>query len=329
MKEKLNIFWFRRDLRLNDNAGLYHALSQGNLSVLPIFIFDKNILDHLPPKDARVEFLHNRLGQMSEELEQLGSTIKVFYGKPEEIWSQIIESFNVDTVYTNHDHEPYALERDQQVHELLSTKGITFKTYKDHVLFEKDEVLKDDGKPYTVFTPYKRKWYEKLNSKIENGISFYLKPYPTEQYFHKFVKAPQEALPTLESMGFNHTEIVIPSTVVPQKIIQEYDQKRDFPAINGTSMLGIHFRFGTISIRDKALKALSINTTYLNELIWRDFYSMILAHFPHVVNNAFRPEYDQIQWVNNEAHFEAWKNGKTGYPIVDAGMRQLNATGYM
>jgi deoxyribodipyrimidine photo-lyase len=329
MKQKIKIFWFRRDLRLLDNAGLYHALSSDHVPVLPIFIFDKHILDKLPSMDARVDFIHKTLMNLSEELQKLGSAIKVFYGQPEVIWQTILEEYDVQSVFTNHDYEPYAISRDEKVKQILDQKDIQMHTFKDHVIFEGGEVLKDDGKPYTVFTPYKRKWYEKLNSRIENGEYFYFKAYPTEKYFNNLFLTAQEAIPSLQLMGFGESTITIPSTTVSQKIIANYDKTRDFPSINGTSLLGIHFRFGTISVREKALKALGLNTTYLNELIWRDFYSMILSHFPHIVHNSFREEYDQIPWLNNEADFEAWKMGKTGYPMVDAGMRQLNATGYM
>ncbi len=329
MQHKIKIFWFRRDLRLNDNAGLYRALTADATPVQPIFIFDKNILDHLQSNDARVNFLVDTIGVLAKELEALGSSLRVYYGKPEEIWQEILSEFEVESVYINHDYEPYALKRDAAVKSILIEKGIELHSFKDHVIFEKDEVVKDDGKPYTVFTPFKKKWYDKLNSRVENGEYYYLKAYPTEKYFSNLTKSSPFIIPTLKEMGFAPSEIGIPPTVVPQKIIANYDETRNFPAINGTSRLGIHFRFGTLSIREKALKALDLNATYLSELIWRDFYSMILSHFPNIVHNSFRPEYDNIQWVNNPHQMEAWKLGKTGYPIVDAGMRELNATGYM
>lgn len=336
--QKINYFWFRRDLRLEDNAGLYHALKAG-LLVQPIFIFDKNILDDLEDKtDARVTFIHQQIERISEELKALGSTILVKYGRPTEVWQEIAAQPNIDTVFANHDYEPYALERDSAIQSLLSARGIGFITFKDHVVFEKNEVVKDDGLPYTVFTPYSRKWLAKLDSRMSNmkgangeqvPVSFFLKSYPTLRYAGQLAKAEQQSIPSLAEMGFETSTLTFPRTDVAQGIIRQYDQTRDFPAINGTSRLGLHFRFGTISIREKARKALSLNKTYLNELIWRDFYAMILSHFPHVVGNPFRAEYSQVPWQNDERMFKAWCDGRTGYPLVDAGMRELNNTGYM
>jgi deoxyribodipyrimidine photo-lyase len=348
----INIFWFRRDLRLNDNAGLYHAL-KSDKPVLPIFIFDKNILDKLEDRDdARFSFLHDTLTELKAELEAKGSTLQVYYGTPETIWKDITDNYNIDTVFTNKDYEPYALKRDGALKTFFQSQGIDFQLFKDHVIFENDEVTKDDGLPYTVFTPYSKKWKTKLESQIEEhegkNISYFLKPYPSEKYFSNLIEreylrkeietlnpkseiVPPLSIPTLESMNFNRSSIPIPSKTVARSIIKTYDTTRNFPALpNSTSKLGIHFRFGTISIREKALAAQGLNETYLNELIWRDFYSMILQHFPHIgAGQAFRPEYDRIEWRNNEKEFQLWCAGKTGYPIVDAGMRELNATGYM
>ena len=332
----INIFWFRRDLRLQDNAGLYHALKSDN-PVLPIFIFDKKILDYLEdPDDARVTFLHDTLTELKAELEALGSTLLVFYGNPIDVFKKITAEYAIQKVFTNHDYEPYPLQRDKEIKEFLNAQNIDFQTFKDHVIFEYDEVTKDDGKPYTVFTPYSRKWKAKLNSRLidDNGqkISFYLEPYPTEKYFDNFSKniTPLSIL-TLESMNFKRSSISIPSKTVARNVVMNYDKTRNFPALaQGTSRLGIHYRFGTVSIRAKALAAMSLNETYLNELIWRDFYSQILQHFPHIgEGKAFRPEYDRIAWRDDETAFQKWCDGKTGYPIVDAGMRELNATGYM
>lgn len=336
--QQINYFWFRRDLRLEDNAGLYHALKSG-LPVQGIFIFDKNILDDLTDKtDPRVTFLHQEIERLSLELQSFGSSILVKYGRPMEVWSELVVKGDIGAVYTNHDYEPYALERDGAVGVLLSGHGIAFHTYKDHVIFEKNEVLKDDGTPYTVFTPYSRKWLSKLESRTSltdlgaggsPPTSFYLKSYPTLRYSHCFTKNAQARILALDEMGFQRSEQTIPSREVSQGLIKQYDQTRDFPAIHGTSKLGIHFRFGTISIREKARKALALNKTYLNELIWRDFYAMILSHFPKVVGQPFRSEYARVPWLNDEKDFKAWCEGKTGYPLVDAGMRELNATGYM
>lgn len=321
--QPISIFWFRRDLRLHDNAGFYHALKSG-LPVLPIFIFDPQILDKLSNKsDKRVTFIHQQLHKLKQELTALGSDLLVQYATPHQAWQNIIKQYDVKQVYTNHDYEPYAIKRDKEIGELLALKQIGFNTYKDQCIFEHNEVLKDDGKPYTVFTPYSKKWKAKLTA-------FYVKAYPNQKYFNNLVKVDKpSAIPSLASMGFEPSSFLFPSTEVAQSIIKNYDKTRDFPGIVGTSKLGIHFRFGTISIREKARKALALNQTYLNELIWRDFYMQILAHFPHVIQGAFRPEYDLIEWRNNEKEFDAFCQGKTGYPIVDAGMRELNTTGYM
>lgn len=336
--KKVSIFWFRRDLRIADNAGLYHAL-KSDTPILPLFIFDKNILERLEDRrDARVTFIHRTITELKNQLADLGSTILVKYGKPIDIWQELVTNWDIQAVYTNRDYEPYALERDSMIEQFLSAKTIPFYTYKDHVIFEKEEVLKDDGKPYTVFSPYGRKWRKKLASnmievKNEQGTaeraSFYLQSYPTEQYVDSLYLTKPLAIPSLSDMGFEASTLTIPSKEVSRRIIKNYDKTRNFPALLGTSRLGIHFRFGTISIREKARRAAILNDTYLNELIWRDFYSMILAHFPHVATNAFRPKYEAIPWRKDEEQFKAWCAGKTGYPIVDAGMRELNQTGYM
>ncbi|MBX2926886.1 MAG: deoxyribodipyrimidine photo-lyase [Saprospiraceae bacterium] len=332
--EPISIFWYRRDLRLNDNAGLYHAL-RGPYPVLPLFIFDTNILEDLEDKkDARVEFIHDHVAALSEQLAGMGSSIRVEHGDPATVWKQLLSTLPIGAVYTNRDYEPYALERDAAVKALLDGRGIPFRTFKDHVVFEQQEVVKDDGLPYTVFTPYSRKWRAKLQSRpkaaaTDSAQSFYLKSYPTEQYFDRFVKTPPAAVPLLESMGFERTGLVFPSAEVARGLIRNYDKTRNTPGIMGTSRLGIHFRFGTVSIREKARHALALNDTYLNELIWRDFYAMILANFPHVADRAFRPDYDRIAWRDDEDAFQRWCEGRTGYPLVDAGMRELSATGFM
>lgn len=335
--QAITLFWFRRDLRLQDNAGLYHAL-KSKFPVLPVFIFDTDILDQLEDsEDARVSFLHQRIAELQLELHSLGSSILVRYGKPAEVWPEILQDFVVAEVYTNHDYEPRAIQRDEQVKSLLAEQNIPFFSYKDQVIFEKLEVSKPDGKPYTVFTPYSRTWKTKLASQMEsfseNGtekrLSFFLKPYPCADHFSNFWHTDSLPLPGLSAMGFQASSIAIPPTTVGQSLIKTYDKTRDFPYLNGTSRLGIHFRFGTISIREKARRALELNETFLNELIWRDFYAQILTNFPHVAERSFRQEYDRIEWRNNEQEFEKWCTGKTGYPIVDAGMRELNATGFM
>ncbi len=322
MQQEVCIFWFRRDLRLHDNAGLYHALKSG-LPVLPIFIFDKNILEKLEDKaDRRVEFIYNALADIKSKLEAMGSSLQTYYDTPINAWQNITRKYTVKMVFTNHDYEPYAKQRDEQIGELLNQKGILFSTHKDQVIFEKDEVLKADGTPYTVYTPYSKVWKAKLTD-------FYLKPYPTQKYFSNFLKVEPLAAITLAEMGFIPTGKEFPSTTVASGIIKNFAQTRDIPSVNGTSKLSVHFRFGTVSIREKAAKAKAISEKYFNELIWREFYMSILWHYPHVVENAFRSEYDKIQWSNNEEHFAKWCEGKTGYPMVDAGMRELNETGYM
>ncbi|THU32005.1 deoxyribodipyrimidine photo-lyase [Niastella caeni] len=319
----INIFWFRRDLRLHDNAGLYHALKSNN-PVLPIFIFDTNILDQLPQKaDRRVTFIHDALKQMQQQLSETGSTLQAFHDTPLNAFKLLAQQYTIEQVFTNHDYEPYARERDEAIAQFLQQHNIAFHTYKDQVIFEKEEVVKDDGKPYTVFTPYSRKWKAALNE-------FYLKSYSTEKYFYNFYQQSIKPVPTLKSIGFEETGASFPSATFDNNIIQEYDQRRDFPAIAGTSRLGVHLRFGTISVRQLAKQATQLNDTFLNELIWRDFFQMILWHFPHVgKGKAFKAEYDFIQWRNKEDEFARWCAGNTGYPIVDAGMRELNATGFM
>jgi len=321
-KTLINIFWFRRDLRLDDNAGLYHAL-KGEHPVLTLFIFDKEILDQLEDKDdARVTFIYQTIEDINKELKKHGSTLLVLYDKAEHAWDHIIKTYDVANVYTNHDYEPYANKRDEVIAEKLKKHNINFKTYKDQVVFEKGEVAKSDGLPYTVYTPYMRKWYETLKP-------FYLKAYPTKKYFKNLFKADVLPVPSLKEMGFEKSDLPIPGKGY-KDVINDYAQKRDFPGVLGTSHIGLHLRFGTVSIRELAHTANSYNEkTWLNELIWREFYMMILHHFPKTMDHAFRPEYDRIKWVNDEEQFKAWCDGETGFPLVDAGMRELNATGYM
>ena len=316
------IFWFRRDLRLNDNAGLYHALKE-NESVLPIFIFDTDILNQLEDKaDARVEFIQQHIQKLQKQLVEFNSSILVSIGNPLEVFKNLINQYKITKVYTNHDYEPYAITRDKEIATLLQIFGASFHTFKDQVIFEKDEVVKDDQKPYTVFTPYMRKWKSNIKS-------FYTKAYPTQKYFSSLIKTQALTIPTLDEIGFKPSGINFPTMDLNENIIKEYKEQRDIPAISGTSKLSVHLRFGTVSIRQLVVKAQVLNETWLNELIWREFYMMILYHFPHVVSGAFKPNYNHIPWTNNEHHFELWCNGKTGYPIVDAGMRELNQTGFM
>ncbi|MFN8155415.1 MAG: deoxyribodipyrimidine photo-lyase [Bacteroidia bacterium] len=322
VKPEVVIHWFRRDLRLDDNAALYHALKSGK-PVVPVFIFDRNILDLLEDKsDKRVDFIHRRLTELQQELAKKGCSLDVRYGTPDTCWKELLKEYAVAAVYTNHDYEPYARKRDEEMLTFFGKHKIAFHTFKDQVIFEKEEVLKDDGKPYTVYTPYSKKWMAKLNS-------FYLSSYPSEKYFNRFLQQSTHPIPSLESMGFHPTDAAFPPSKTNEQLIRNYAETRDIPGIEGTSKLGLHLRFGTISIRKAARRARDLSFSWLNELCWREFYMMILWHFPHAATSAFKPAYNQVQWRNNEAEFEAWCEGRTGYPIVDAGMRELNTTGYM
>jgi deoxyribodipyrimidine photo-lyase len=317
------LFWHRRDLRIQDNHGLTKALHSGK-KVIPIFIFDTTILSRLKTNDQRVIFIHQEIERLKTEYQQVGSDLKVYIGNPIELIVEICKEFEIHTVFTNRDYEPKAIQRDLQVYELLKTKNIAFVGAKDHVIFEKNEVVKDDGKPYTVFTPYSRKWKARLTD-IE------LNSYESENLLSKLYKFKEkQTLVSLKEIGFNEGRYVdFPSKTVEQELVFKYTEQRDFPAIQGTSRLGVHLRFGTISIRTLARQAIQQNEIFLNELIWRDFYQMIVYHFPYSTEHSFKPIYDRIPWENNESHFHAWCEGKTGYPLVDAGMRELNATGHM
>jgi deoxyribodipyrimidine photo-lyase len=320
-KPSVVIHWFRRDLRLHDNTAWHHA-TQADWPVVPIFIFDKNILEALSqPSDARVTFIHDALNKMHQDLQSAGGGIEFFYSTPQEAWEELMQTYDVKEVYFNRDYEPYARDRDGQMYEQWKAKGVVLKTYKDHVIFEKSEVVKDDGKPYTVFTPYSRKW--KLKWK-EVGV-------PASLSWNKekvWVQEKRDIIP-LSAMGFERSSVIIPSDALSSSIITQYHETRDIPAIQGTSRLSVHLRFGTISIRDCARQGWALNEKWLNELIWRDFYQMILFHFPQSAQHAFKPQYDQIEWRKDEEDFKKWCEGKTGYPIVDAGMRELNNTGHM
>ena len=309
----ISVCWFRRDLRLEDNHALHKALTSG-LPVLPIFIFDREILDELPAKDARVEFLLQQVGALKSHLEKNGKAFWVGYGRPIEVWKELVNTFDIQEVFCNHDYEPYAEQRDQAIGEFLQGEGIGFNRFKDQVIFEKEEILTNGGKPYTVFTPYSKKWMDSLRK--EHIQAFPCEPFMAHIY-------PQEdstfPLPSLEEMGFTPSSIDFPSHIPAEGIIRQYDKLRNFPAKAGTSRLGIHLRFGTISIRSLVRKAIDWNRTYLKELIWREFYMQILWNFPYVVNGPFKKVYAHLPWVQDEEGFERWKEGKTGFPIVDAG----------
>ncbi|MCA0131889.1 cryptochrome/photolyase family protein [Winogradskyella alexanderae] len=323
MQTPLTIFWFRRDLRLDDNAGLYKAL-RGENKVMPIFIFDSEILNKLPKNDPRITFIHDTLQEMRETLQnEHQSSIAMYHGKPIDIFNKLVDEHDVVSVYTNHDYEPYATNRDKDIKTFLEAKNIEFKTFKDQVIFEKDEVVKKDGNPYVVYTPYMRTWKEKFKT-----LDF--KIFYTNDYLNNLVKNSNLSNLSLSDIGFEKSEQEIAPYDVTPTLIQQYEETRNFPAKEATSRLGPHLRFGTVSIRKMMKKAINEkNETFWQELIWREFFMQILWHFPHTKNKAFKSKYDRIEWRNNEEEFKLWCEGKTGYPLVDAGMRQLNETGFM
>ncbi|WP_281980000.1 cryptochrome/photolyase family protein [Tenacibaculum mesophilum] len=317
MEDKVSIFWFRRDLRLEDNKGLYEALQSGN-KVVPLFIFDEDILESLPKNDARVTFIYETLQNLDEELKKHQSSLVVKKGKPLAIWKKLTEEFIIEAVYTNKDYEPYATKRDKEVEDFLVSKGIIFNAFKDQVIFEENEVLKNDGTPYTVFTPYKNKWLQNFSEKKDTQdftIDF--------ANFYQFLSE----FPSLAFIGFEESTI----KVKPYNLssLDSYDEVRDFPSQDKTSYLSPYLRFGLVSTRKMIRFALKTNQTFLSELIWREFFMQILYHFPKVVTQNFKQKYDAVPWRNNEEEFKKWCEGKTGYPMVDAGMRELNETGYM
>ena len=325
MEDKVCIFWFRRDLRLEDNTALYHALKSGK-PVIPIFIFDQEILQGLDRKDARVSFIHHRLEHISKTLkENFESSLAVYLGMPVSIFKQLIEKYSVEAVYTNRDYEPYALDRDASISKLLSDNSVDLKTYKDQVIFETDEVTKQDGKPYLVYTPYQKRWRQLFNRDED------LRTYNSEELGQNFINNTQLPWLSLADIGFKYSEIEVPDYHLNEELVEQYATTRDFPAKRkGTSRLGPHLRFGTISIRNITKQALKAeDDTFLKELIWREFFMQILWHFPHTIHKAFKPAYDRIKWRNKQEEFEAWKEGRTGYALVDAGMRELDTTGYM
>ena len=313
INSETTLFWFRRDLRIHDNVGLFHALAENN-NVLPIFIFDTIILDELEDKaDRRVDFIHQSLLDLKQKLEKNSSSLLILYGDPTEIF----KTLKPKAVYTNHDYEPYGINRDKDVSKILHKKNIPFLTFKDHVIFERGEIVKENGTPYTIFTPYSKKW--KAN---------FRKPVIQSPELSNLLKTEPLLFPTLTELGFKKTDIAFSPPAIAKDIIKGYAENRDYPSRNGTTKLSVHLRFGTLGIRTLILEALRKNESFLNELIWREFYQMIIYHFPNT-NNSFKPKYDRIEWRNNHLEFEAWCKGKTGYPLVDAGMRELNDTGFM
>jgi len=321
-KDAIAVFWFRRDLRLEDNVGLYHALRSGH-PVLPVFFLDTEILDRLEEKaDRRVAFILAALGEINKKLASAGSSLKVLHRTPVEAFRKILDEYDVKAVFTNRDYEPYATARDEKISLLLKNSAIPFHSFKDQVILEKKEVVKSDGTPYTVFTPYSRAWKKQLT--IQDTESFF-----SEKHAGNFLKLPAARIPGPEEISFTNTDTVSPVPAINQEIIRNYHLTRDIPSLEGTTRLGVHLRFGTVSIRQLVRTALDLNETWLNELIWREFFMSIIWHFPHVTDSSFKARYDAIQWRNNEEEFDRWCNGMTGYPIVDAGMRELNTTGFM
>jgi len=318
----ISIFWFRRDLRLEDNHGLFQALSQSK-QVRPIFIFDSHILKKLPRQDARVEYILNALGDLNDAMKKNRCCIGMYHGEPEAIFKKWVQEEKIDRVVANHDYEPYAQKRDANIKRLLASKGIAFETYKDQVIFEKGEVVKDDGTPYKVYTPYSRKWLDRW----KNNRFIH---YPSQTLLHHLESKANLPQLTLADLGFESSSKKMPHYDVNERVMDSYEATRNYPALDSTSRVGTALRFGTISIRKLVQKAaLRKEITYLKELIWREFFMQILWHFPHTVNQSFKPQYDRIEWHNNEQEFEKWCAGETGYPFVDAGMKELNATGFM
>ena len=321
MQENFSVFWFRRDLRLDDNLGLNAALSSG-LKVIPIFIFDTEIINKLEKNDLRIKMIHAALGKLNDAMLGNRCNVGMYLGNPKAVFESLLKKFKIKSVYANHDYEPYATERDKSIKSFLEKKNVTYKSFKDQVIFEKDEVVKDDGNPYKVYTPYSRKWIEKLKS---TGFE-------TCKSETKLNSLASLELPylTLKEIGFDEKEFDIPLFNIDSKTIEKYEETRNFPYLNSTSRIGAHLRFGFVSIRrlvEKALK--NSNKTYLKELIWREFFMQILWHFPYTQEKSFKPKYDSIKWLNNDEEFKKWCEGNTGYPLVDAGMRELNQTGFM
>ncbi|WP_349280359.1 deoxyribodipyrimidine photo-lyase [Polaromonas hydrogenivorans] len=346
-KYRTGLMWFRRDLRLQDNAALHHALKSCE-QVFCAFVFDRTILDSLPKADRRVEFIRESLVDLNRQLAKLAlpAGLLIRHGTALDALPALASRLSVDAVFANHDDEPCSLARDAEVLGLLEGADVAFHTFKDHVIFERQEVLTLAGQPYTVFTPYKKAWLKKVDA-------FYLKPYPVEKYASALATRPadeRQDVPALAELGFEKTNLSalrLPTGSQGGEALFDdfldrmphYADTRDFPAVKGPSYLGVHLRFGTISIRKITSSALAQQqtgsegaTTWLSELIWRDFYAQILANFPHAASSAFKPGYDAIAWEQGEKAellFQAWCEGRTGYPLVDAAMAQLNQTGYM
>ncbi len=322
MRQEITVFWFRRDLRIKDNHGLYHAF-KSPYPVLPLFIYDCEILDDIEDRhDARVNFIYNTVEELYHQFAAAGGSLRVEMGSPLRIFKKLFAEFNIRAVYLNRDYEPQARLRDAVIEDLAKEKGASFQAFKDQVIFDEREILSDSGRPYLVYTPFKRKWLAKYNLSQPRF-------YASEHQLQHLLNGVRYRLPQLSELGFKPTTIATPDRVIPVEIIKNYERDRDFPSRGGTTRLGIHLRFGTVSIR-KAVRAATVHSaSWLNELIWREFYCMILANFPHVTHSAFNKKYDGIPWRDDPESFDRWCQGMTGYPLVDAGMRELNITGFM
>jgi deoxyribodipyrimidine photo-lyase len=315
---KISVFWFRRDLRIEDNTALFHALNSG-FPVLPVFIFDNNIINELKPDDARISFIYKQLNTINSKLEMHGCSLKIIRSNPFDAFEQLIKKFEILGVYSNRDYEPYAMMRDAEIENLLKEKAIHFHQFKDQVIYEKNEILKANGVPYTIYTPYKNQWLKKFSGKSPE-----IKLVGT--LLNNLLKHT-EKFPAIEEIGFRLSIVKVRDYILDDLV--SYPQKRDIPSIDGTSFLGPHLRFGTISVRQIINQLSAADDVFLSELIWREFFMQILAHFPRVVNENFKTKYNNIHWLNQESDFERWCIGETGYPMVDAGMKQLNETGFM
>lgn len=321
-KPNVSVHWFRRDLRLDDVHGLYRALTEHG-RVLPLFIFDTEILDELEDRrDRRVDFIHRTLAGLKARLEEHGSSLLVEHGDPLSCWSRVLDRYDVSAVTMDHDHEPYAIARDRAITDLLRSRGIGAHSYKDISIFERDEVLKEDGTPYTVFTPYARKWHARFKAALAA-------PFPSAKKLAALYRTDPLPMPSLTDIGFLPTDLEIPPLHVEDALLRDYHLTRNTPGIAGTSRMSVHLRFGTVSPRRLLQRGLELNSVFVNELVWREFFMQIMWHYPHVVSRSFKPAYEAIRWRNDEQEFAAWCEGRTGYPLVDAGMRELNATGHM
>jgi|TARA_B110000305_G_scaffold578_1_gene547 deoxyribodipyrimidine photo-lyase len=324
MREKISFFWFRRDLRIDDNTGLSKALN-GDHKIIPLFIFDSEITDELEIDDPRINFIYDQLSSINIKVSSLyNSKVLVLKGNPLQVIQDLINKYDTHAFYTNNDYEPYAINRDNKVHDLLKDNGVKFLSFKDQVIFEKNEITKDDKTAYVVYTPYMKKWKVKLQTldldkQINNILVNNFRS--NNEDFNWY---------DLEYFGFKKSNKKIPNYKLNDSLIENYQKERDFPALDSTTKIGPHLRFGTVSIRKIVSEVInSENEVFLQELIWREFFMQILWFFPNTQTKCFKVKYEKVQWLKDEVSFKQWCEGKTGYPIVDAGMRELNSTGYM